>query len=204
MGGIHLVEPPKATTVTTRHESESDDIANFQPTAGTPLVSGIADVENGPDPLVTELEKGRVTILTLEMLRELVKDPSFKIRITEDEILDRSKGDGLSKLIFVLQTSWFIVQCAARHMQGLELTQLELTTLAMASLNGITCILWWHKPLNAEAIIHVYLSRQLTDKERNVTKVSVVFPPNSMFKFLPVVVTCSDVHLNGPLPSISI
>ena len=86
------------------------------------------------------MKKGRVTILTLEMLRELVKDPSFKIRITENEISDRSKGDRLAKFIFIVQTPWFITQCIAHYVQGLDSTQLELTTLAMASLNGITCL----------------------------------------------------------------
>ena len=106
------MEPPEATGL----ESGSADV---HPTASIPLVAETPDV---PVRLVTTMEKGRVTILTLEMLRELVKDPSFELRITEDEISDRSKGDGLSKLIFILQTSWFIVQCIARHMQGLDLT----------------------------------------------------------------------------------
>ena len=167
MGGIHLVEPLEAT----RLETGS---GNVHPTASTPLIAETPGVENGPVPLVTRKEKGRVTVLTLEMLRELVKDPSFEIQITEEEISDRSKGDGLAKLIFILQSSWFITQCIARHIQGLALTQLELTTLAMASLNGITCILWWHKPLNARAVVHVYLNRQLTDEERDdVQEVSV-------------------------------
>ena len=173
MGGVHLVEPPEAT----RLETES---ADAYPTANTPLVAETLDAEKGATPVVEKKEKGRVTILTLEMLRELVKDSSFEIQITEDEISDRSKGDGLSKLIFVLQSSWFIVQCIARHIQGLALTQLELTTLAMASLNGITCILWWHKPLGARAIMHVNLNRQLTDKERNVAKVIVFFAVRSL------------------------
>ena len=139
-------------------------MGRVQPTASIPLVSG-THVEKGP------VTKGRVTILTLEMLRELVKDEEFEIRLTEDEISDRSKGDGLSKLIFVLQSSWFIMQCIARHIQGLDLTQLELTTLAMASLNAITILLWWKKPLGAQAIVHVYLPRTLTRKERNETRV---------------------------------
>ena len=150
MGGIHLVEPPV-------------EMAEVQPTASNPLVSE-TDVEKG---LVRPVTKGRVTILTLEMLRELVKDEAFEIRLTEDEISDRSKGDGLSKLIFILQSSWFIMQCIARYIQGLDLTQLELTTLAMASLNAITIFLWWKKPLGAQAIVHVYLLRTLTPRERH-------------------------------------
>ena len=150
MGGIHLVEPALVET-------------------------GCPSTEKRP---VHPATKGRVTIMTLEMLEELVKDEAFEIRLTEDEISDRSKGDGLSKFIIILQSSWFIMQCIARHVQGLDLTQLELTTLAMASLNAITFILWWEKPLGAQGNVYVHLNRQLTDKERNVAGVSVFSPFN--------------------------
>ena len=164
------MEPPESTGPETS--------VSVLPTTNT-SVARSPDAEKGSDPLVVEMEKGRVTILTLEMLRELVKDPMFEIRITEEEISNRSKGDGLSKMIFILQTSWFIVQCVARHVQRLDLTQLELTILAMASLNGITCLLWWQKPLGAQAIVRVCLTRQLTDTERNVADVSVFFDTRS-------------------------
>jgi len=110
-----------------------------------------------------------VTILTFEMLRELVQDRDLNLRIniTEDEIKDKSKGDGLSKTIFIFQTSWFIVQCLVRHLQGLGVTQFELTTGALASLNAITLLLWWKKPLGVRAPMRVLLPRALTERERN-------------------------------------
>ena len=186
MGGIHLVEPVEATTGTEQLEAASDDV---QSTASIPLVE--AD-ENGPGPSGNKLKEGRVTILTLEMLRKLVNDPEFKIRITEDEITDRSKGDALSKTIFILQSTWFIVQCIARRIQLLNITQLELTTLAMASLNGITFILWWDKPLGVQTVVRVYMKRKLTDAERNVRRVSDFFVGGSLLTR-----NCSEVNLNG-------
>ncbi|KAF8644458.1 hypothetical protein AX16_008445 [Volvariella volvacea WC 439] len=74
--------------------------------------------------------------------------------ILEDEIMDKAKGDFLTKLVVVIQTSWFLVQCIARHAQGLVVTELELVTLAFATLNIITYFLWWSKPLNAEFPIY--------------------------------------------------
>ena len=45
-------------------------------------------------------------VLTLCRFKELIEDPKFKFpRITAAESQDRSKGDGLSKLIAMLQTS---------------------------------------------------------------------------------------------------
>ena len=152
MGGFRLVEPVERNS------------ASLGATTG-----------NGPAPLSGNKPEGRESILTLETLRELVKDPEFDIRITEDEIADRSKGDALSKALFILQLTWFIAQCIARHVQGLSLTQLELTTLAMASLNGITFILWWDKPLGVQTVVRVYLERKLTDTERNVVGVGNSF-----------------------------
>ena len=52
------------------------------------------------------------------------------------------KGDVLSKLIAFLQTSWFIIQAIARRQQGLALTELELVTLTLASLNAATFVIW--------------------------------------------------------------
>ena len=144
MGGILLVEP---VDVDVKMEIDKQ--------------TGPLDEEKGP-----ASSEPRETILTLEMLVELVKDPGFEIQITAEEIADRSKGDTLSKTIFILQTSWFIFQCIARHVQGLSITQLELTTLALASLNGITLLLWLDKPLGVETPARVEMKRLLTEKER--------------------------------------
>ncbi|KAF8204595.1 hypothetical protein BJ912DRAFT_1072390 [Pholiota molesta] len=58
--------------------------------------------------------------------------------ITAEEIQDRAKGDFISKGLVILQTSWFILQCLARWSQKLALSELEVVTLGLALLNGIT------------------------------------------------------------------
>ena len=180
MGGFHIIEPfeDASTRSTEAHmgtQRAASDAVNSPP-SGAPLVKANTDTEKGRGPFEhisePEPEGGRVTILTLEILWELVKDPAFKIRITEEEITHRSKGDALSKVIFILQSTWFILQCLGRCFQGLDLTQLELTTLALASLNGITFVLWWDKPLGAQTLVRVHLRRKLTDAERNLAGVS--------------------------------
>ncbi|KZT25921.1 hypothetical protein NEOLEDRAFT_1199558 [Neolentinus lepideus HHB14362 ss-1] len=70
--------------------------------------------------------------------------------ITREEITDKSKGDGLSKALAILQTSWFILQCVARGIQRLQVTELELATCAFAVLNGVTYGLWWNKPQSVD------------------------------------------------------
>ncbi|KAF9254661.1 hypothetical protein L218DRAFT_992212 [Marasmius fiardii PR-910] len=45
-----------------------------------------------------------------------------------------------------LQATWFVLQCLGRGVEGLGLTQLEVLTLAFATLNALSYILWWYKP----------------------------------------------------------
>jgi len=96
--------------------------------------------------------------LSFRRFKELVENSKITFpSITSAEICDKSKGDFLSKTIAILQTTWFIVQCLARHKQGLAITELELITLALASLNGLIYVFWWHKPLGVHVPVPVYL-----------------------------------------------
>ncbi|KAK7440612.1 hypothetical protein VKT23_016960 [Stygiomarasmius scandens] len=79
----------------------------------------------------------------------------FELRVTAQEIWDRSKGDLLSKGLVVLQTSWFIFQCIVRAHHGLAITQLETVTLAFAAINFVIYGLWWNKPLGVECPVPV-------------------------------------------------
>ncbi|KDR77183.1 hypothetical protein GALMADRAFT_66531 [Galerina marginata CBS 339.88] len=78
-------------------------------------------------------------------------------QITEEEIRDRSKGDGLSKALVIGQTTWFVAQCIVRRAQGLILTELELVTGAFAALNGVMYFLWWNKPLDVRCPVPVHI-----------------------------------------------
>ncbi|KAJ7659894.1 hypothetical protein B0H17DRAFT_866466, partial [Mycena rosella] len=68
--------------------------------------------------------------------------------VSAEEIMDRSKGDGLSKGVALLQGLWFITQSLTRQIQHLPITELEVATLAFATLNIFTWLLWWNKPLD--------------------------------------------------------
>lgn len=105
--------------------------------------------------------------LTFYRFRHLVDKSIIAFpTITSAEIKDKAKGDLLPKTIAILQTTWFVVQCIARSVQGLAITELELVTLALASLNGGICYLWWDKPLGAEEPVALYL-RGMAPVKRN-------------------------------------
>ncbi|KAG2111835.1 hypothetical protein DEU56DRAFT_896527 [Suillus clintonianus] len=100
--------------------------------------------------------KPRVTLTPHELL-EFVGDGYVDMPlISEAEINDRSKGDGLSKAIALLQLAWFVVQLVARYGQNLPITLLEIDTLAVAALTCVAYGLWWKKPkdVGCPYIIH--------------------------------------------------
>jgi hypothetical protein len=112
-----------------------------------------------------QLRKSRpehqVAVLTLHDFQRVIAAKNVEFpKITAAEINDRSKGDGLAKLIAILQTSWFIAQCIARTVQNLAITKLELVALAMASLNAVTYVFWWSKPLGVQQPVNIYVTRR--------------------------------------------
>ncbi|TFK69563.1 hypothetical protein BDN72DRAFT_878357 [Pluteus cervinus] len=90
-----------------------------------------------------------------------------ELRLTEKEIQDKSKGDILSKTLVAFQTTWFVFECIARLQQGLPLLELEVVTLAFATLNIITYALWWYKPLNVLCPIYIHVRPEVSDSPTN-------------------------------------
>jgi hypothetical protein len=86
-------------------------------------------------------------MVTRHDVGELVKQGPLKTP-PEEEIQDKSIGDGLSKAIALFQTIWFVMQCIARRNQGLLITELELITVAYTIITVAMYIAWWNKPLN--------------------------------------------------------
>lgn len=75
---------------------------------------------------------------------------------SEDDILDKSKGDYFTKGVVVLQTTWFIFQCIARGVMRLAITELEVVTLGFAALSGVMCFFWMKKPLDVRRPVIVF------------------------------------------------
>ena len=95
--------------------------------------------------------------------------------VTKEEIEDRSKSDGLAKCLVIGQTGWFILQCIARLTAGLVMTELELITLALATLNAFMYFFWWHKPFDLQTQVPV----NLTEPDLNIEPESEAIPGNS-------------------------
>jgi hypothetical protein len=128
MGGLTLVSPASEEKDAGKNEVDRPD----QPTTGQ--------------------------VMSYEQFLHFVDDATFDFPImTEDDINDRTRADVLSKSIAIFQTTWFVVQCIARGIQHLAVTELELTTLGLCTASLMIYIFWWHKPLDAKTQIRVYL-----------------------------------------------
>jgi len=118
--------------------------------------------------------------------------------ITKEEIEDRSKGDYLSKTIVLFQTTWFVGQCIARGAYGLTVTELEVVTLAFASLTGVIYFLWWDKPLDVHCSVPIHLLdgslgeiEGVVDIEKEETDPQITPSPN----------ICADEHSENVIAS---
>ena len=107
-------------------------------------------------------------VLSPERFSELLTAGKIEFpAVTVEEIEDRSKADGFSKTIALVQTLWFIAQCLARRVQNVDLTLIELLTLSLAVLNGVMYFLWWHKSLDVRCPVRVYLLDKPNEHEPN-------------------------------------
>ena len=70
--------------------------------------------------------------------------------LSEQDIMDKSKADGLAKTLVCVQALWFCAQCISRVAQRLPITLLELNAFAHSLCALLVYLLWWHKPLAIE------------------------------------------------------
>jgi hypothetical protein len=167
-------------------------------------------------------ERGKpVRVLEAEELEKLSKAGKIKWpTITKEGIADRSKGDYLSKTIVLFRTTWFLGQCIARGAYGLTVTELELVTVAFASLTGVIYYLWWDKPLDVRCSIPVHLlegrlGKMEGDIEKEATGPQIIPSPkisdeeilekngNVVVKPSPLPLTSIQVDTSTPDPALT-
>ncbi|KAG2069409.1 hypothetical protein BDR04DRAFT_690918 [Suillus decipiens] len=146
-GGTHALVRPFKKLLETYVLEQSEDYTWTQKHSFFVLMGGFMLYEN--DKPCHALQPDQV----LELIRNRCIDVPA---LTENQIHDRSKGNAISKGLIMLQVVWFIMQLITRHIYNLEITQLEVGTLAFAVLNFLTYAVWWNKPLNVQCPHPVY------------------------------------------------
>ena len=88
---------------------------------------------------------------------KLLRKGKFEFTMpTEKEIKDKGKSNWLAKALVLVQTTWFVMQCIARGIRHLPVTELEIVTLAYATMSFGIYLFWWDKPLNVGCPIRVF------------------------------------------------
>jgi hypothetical protein len=81
------------------------------------------------------------------------------------DIGDKSHSDAVTKIFALVQCTWLIVHSIARAVQGLAISQLELSTMAFIVCAVVMYAFWWDKPFNVERR-HVLLRIRWDNAER--------------------------------------
>lgn len=81
--------------------------------------------------------------------------------ITQAEIEDRSKADIFVKTVACVQGGYMIAQCIARPVQHLEVSFLELSTVAYVVCTAVTYLMWIHKPLGVEKAVRIEMHTRM-------------------------------------------
>lgn len=99
-----------------------------------------------------------VESLSTDRFMHLLDDGAIEFPIiSEDEIKDRSKIDVLVKFLTAVHVLLFIIQAIVRLTRRLPITQLEVTTLALACQNAYHLALSHGKPQDVGVPVPVYL-----------------------------------------------
>lgn len=84
-------------------------------------------------------------------------------QVSTREISDKSKANRIAKTITILQSSWLLLQSLARWLQGLSLTTLELSAVAIVVCTFATYVCWLQKPLDVEIPITLETPYRISD-----------------------------------------
>jgi hypothetical protein len=106
----------------------------------------------------------KAILITAQQVHRLVQNKIIRLPpITKKEIWDKSNADKFTKFLACFQTAWLTTQTIARAIQGLAITPLELSSIAMALTSLTTLWYWMHKPLDVEIATAVYTERNLKE-----------------------------------------
>ncbi|KAL0566443.1 hypothetical protein V5O48_015566 [Marasmius crinis-equi] len=139
-----------AARYVTKQMAARDDVLQWSMTHSFFLIMGgfvLADEQGKP-----------ISSLRFQEMIHLKEEGRIQFpSITEKEIQDKSKGDALSKVLILVQTTWFLLQVLARAVLRLPMTELEVVTIGFASLNIVAFIFWYKKPLNVDCAVQIPL-----------------------------------------------
>lgn len=92
--------------------------------------------------------------------------------VSDEELWDKSKQDTIAKLITCFQVGYLILQSIGRLAQGLALTTLELSTVAIVVCAIMTSVCWMHKPHDVRYPIRIKMAATMAQVLRDAGPVA--------------------------------
>lgn len=83
--------------------------------------------------------------------------------VDEERIKDQNKADDFARAITIWQVLWFCLQCFSRLIQHLEMTTMELSTLAFVFCSMPTFWCWSKKPLDVQVPFVLQLNKSVEE-----------------------------------------
>lgn len=123
--------------------------------------------------------------------------------LTEADIKDLSKRDAFTKAFACIQSLWLVIQCIARAVDGLPITQLELATIAFVVCGILMYLLWWDKPFGIErrqTFVATVDDERLASREVTASDMELKFhagPPNSLYSSLSLTATTEHENVRS-------
>jgi hypothetical protein len=96
-----------------------------------------------------------------------MREALLKRRDHIDELMDRSKTNLLSRTVAYGQMIWFCANFIGRLVDGLNITKLEVASLAYVAMTLATYYFWMNKPLDVDCPIVVVPGTQEGFGERS-------------------------------------
>ena len=116
------------------------------------IMGGFAFDTGGPGSLSLEPSESPRLILTTRALRLLSEyEPHLIPDVSEEDIKDKTRADGISKALACLQATWFCSQFIWRIGSRFPVTILEMYTFLHCLMMFVTYVFWWDKPKDCEA-----------------------------------------------------
>lgn len=137
-----------------RPVGDSQRISPIVPRSRISTVDNAARLLRRYGRLFVDSEGGRPFRITGKHLHYLVQKKYIEYpNVTQEELWDKSKQDTITKVITCFQIGYLVLQCLGRATQGLVITTMELSALAIVVCTILTSICWLRKPLDVRTPI---------------------------------------------------
>ncbi|KAK8191304.1 hypothetical protein HDK77DRAFT_456996 [Phyllosticta capitalensis] len=88
--------------------------------------------------------------------------------LSQEQIFRCDKSDALAKAIACVQCGWFVLQIIARAVFDMEVSPLEIMTIAFTCLCFVTYVAWWKKPCNIDLSCTLEIAQDWKDWDVNM------------------------------------